>query len=150
MLLVVSSVIVINILEIVYPTIFNYQFTKILKKIILMYCASITGYSLAIISVKNKLLGDIIETSFIVVLLIYLTSYLVQYEFGIILVVIGWIGSTYWLGVETLRFIKYLRKTYSSQKQRILQIVKSLIEILTFVVVIIELLNVLVPLFVPQ
>ena len=149
-LLAFSAIVVINALEILYPTIFTYPSTKVLKSTIILVSGAITGFSLGIISEKNKCVGNVIKVSLVIMCLTYITPYIVQFIPGIFLVIIGWIGSLYLLEIKVLTLVKEMSQTQNSQKEGFLQISKVLIDILASVVVVAEFLNILIPLFVPQ
>lgn len=150
MFLAFSAIVVINALEILYPTIFTHPSTKLLKSTIIVFSSAITGFFLGIISEKNKCVGAVIKVSLAIICLASITPYLVHFVPGVFFVIIGWIGSLYLLEIKVLTLVKEINQTQKSKKDGFLQIAKVLIDILASVVVVVEFLNILIPLFVPQ
>lgn len=145
-----SAIVVINVLEILYPTIFTHPSTRVLENIIIAFSSAIAGFFLRVISEKNKCVGDVIKVSLAIISLAYITPHFVNYVPGIFCVIIGWIGSLYLLEIKALTLVKEINRTQNSKKEGFLQISKVLIDILASVVVVAEFLNILIPLFVPQ
>lgn len=150
MFLAFSAIIVINVFGILYPTTFTHPSTRLLKSTIIAFSSTITGFFLGTISEKNKCVGDVIKVSLAIISLAYITPYLVHFVPGIFFVIIGWIGSLYLLEIKVLTLAKEINQTQNSKKEGFLQIAKVLIDVLASVVVVIEFLNILIPLFVPQ
>lgn len=96
-----------------------------------MFSGVLIGYSLGELSKKNKFARDIIEASYIIILLFYVTRHIVNCIPGIILLVTSWIVSLYYIEIGILGLIKEISETQSSNKQKIFQAIKTVVEILS-------------------
>jgi len=139
-LLAISSVLVVKVLEIKYPMIYLYSPVRIFQSIIIW----IIGFSLGVASKKHALVKDIIWTFFLVILLIYITPKLIESVFGIVLVMVCWIGALYWLEVGVYKLIREIYASKDSKKQIFLKGAKIFVEVITFAVAVLELVNLLI------
>ena len=144
-LLAISAVLVIKVLEALYPDIFSTWATRLFQNVIIVISSAILGYSLGRATKTYKIAAEIVLAILIIILLIILTPHLVDFVPGIILTVIGWIGGIYYLEVGGLKLIKGIKKVNCSKKQILLQVIKVSIELLTFAVAILEFINFFIP-----
>lgn len=143
-LLAISSVLVVKVLEIKYPMIYLYSPVRIFQSIIIWISCVVIGFSLGVASKKHALVKDIIWTFFLVILLIYITPKLIESVFGIVLVMVCWIGALYWLEVGVYKLIREIYASKDSKKQIFLKGAKIFVEVITFAVAVLELVNLLI------
>lgn len=142
-LLAVLTILVVEVLQFFYPSIFIHPVTKIFQILIVVLAGLLMGYTLSRKSKWNEFTERLSVESLLIALLVFATPLVVDTVLPIILVILGWIGCLYCFVMDGYKLIKNIIKTEKPEKQRIAQIIKVTTELLTLFVAILETFNLL-------
>ncbi len=148
LLLSASIIIVIKVLETLWPESFASLPIRILKITLFSISSYLMGYTVGRLEIAHRFADRIFLTVLLTIALFYVTPSLMNAALGIILATVAWTLALYWLVINTVHFIGEINKVSIPQKGNFIHMAKSLAELLTFVVAVLELLNLVIPLLI--